>query len=160
MNEMAIVWDLILLGVFAFYVIRGCWRGFVKSVLGAGRLILSTLLTVLLGSIFCRWLSETFAWAFSAVLGYILLFVLLFVGFTLLMLLVGQIVKLPVLKQCDKLLGFLFGALQGWLAVSLIATVVYAILHIGGNLVVYDESVIFAFVHKLNIFKFVIGQMV
>lgn len=157
---MAIVFDLILLGIFVFLAVRGCVKGFVRTVLGVGRLLLSLLLTVLCGAAFGRWLSDTLEWPFSAVLGYVILFVLLYVGCTLLMALVGRLVELPVIKQCDKLLGFLLGGLQGWLAVSLVAVVLYAVVYIGGRMDVYEASTIFQFLHKMNIFKFLIEYMV
>ncbi len=157
---MAVVFDLALFGVFGFFVFRGFWKGFMKSVLAVGRMILSVLLTILFGSVFCRWLSETFAWPFSAVLGYILLFAVLFTGLTVLIFLVGKITALPVIKQCDKLLGTLLGVVQGWIAVSLLAAVMYAVVYLSGHLDVYEASAIFKPVHRLNIFEFLINYMI
>lgn len=157
---MAITFDVILLGVFVFLTVRGCLRGLVKSVLSLGRLLLSLLFTVLFGSLVGDWLKDTFDWPFTAVLGYVLLFVALYVGLTLLIKLVGKITKLPVVRQCDKLLGGLLGALQGWVAVSLLAVVMYAVLYLGGDMTAYNDSVIFSTVHELNIFEFLIDHLI
>ena len=54
------VFDLILLAIFAFLAIRGLIRGFMKSVLSLGRLILSVIITIAFGPAFAAWLDVTF----------------------------------------------------------------------------------------------------
>ena len=50
--------DLILLAVFGVLVFIGWWRGFLKSVLGFGKLILSLILTILLGPVAAAWIDK------------------------------------------------------------------------------------------------------
>lgn len=57
---MSLVFDALLLGLFAFFVIRGYIKGFLKTVLGFGRLILSVILTLIFGSAFADWLDAAF----------------------------------------------------------------------------------------------------
>lgn len=57
---MQAVIDVLLIVVFGFLVFRGWWRGFVKSVFSLGRLILSFLITILLGPSFAGWIDKTF----------------------------------------------------------------------------------------------------
>ena len=57
---MQIVLDLLLLAVFGLFVFIGWWRGFLKAVLGLGRLILSVILTILLGPGVSTWIDRTF----------------------------------------------------------------------------------------------------
>jgi uncharacterized membrane protein required for colicin V production len=57
---MQIVLDLLLLAVFGLFVFIGWWRGFLKAVLGLGRLILSVILTILLGPGVSAWIDRTF----------------------------------------------------------------------------------------------------
>jgi uncharacterized membrane protein required for colicin V production len=57
---MQLVIDILLLVVFALLVFRGWRRGFMKSVLSLGRLILSVIITILFGSAFADWLDAKF----------------------------------------------------------------------------------------------------
>ncbi len=57
---MQLVIDILLIGVFAFLVFRGWWRGFMKSVLSLGRLALSFVITILFGSKFAGFLDQKF----------------------------------------------------------------------------------------------------
>jgi uncharacterized membrane protein required for colicin V production len=57
---MQLVIDILLIVVFALLVFRGWRRGFMKSVLSLGRLILSLIITVLFGSAFAAWLDAKF----------------------------------------------------------------------------------------------------
>jgi uncharacterized membrane protein required for colicin V production len=57
---MQLVIDILLLVVFALLVFRGWRRGFMKSVLGLGRLILSVIITIIFGSAFADWLDVKF----------------------------------------------------------------------------------------------------
>lgn len=52
--------DLVLVGIFALLVVIGWWRGFLKTVLSLGRLILSFLITILLGPAVSAWIDEAF----------------------------------------------------------------------------------------------------
>ena len=57
---MQLVIDILLIVIFGLLVFRGWWRGFMKSVLGLGRLILSLVITILFGSAFAGWIDEKF----------------------------------------------------------------------------------------------------
>ncbi len=56
---MNVVFDILLVALFAFFVIRGLIKGFLKSVLSFGRLILAVILTLIFGSAFASWLDAT-----------------------------------------------------------------------------------------------------
>ena len=57
---MHLVIDILLIVVFALLVFRGWWRGFMKSILSLGRLILSLAITILCGSAFAGWIDAKF----------------------------------------------------------------------------------------------------
>jgi uncharacterized membrane protein required for colicin V production len=57
---MQLVIDVLLIAVFGLLVFCGWWRGFMKSILGLGRLVLSLVITILFGSAFAGWIDETF----------------------------------------------------------------------------------------------------
>ena len=57
---MQLVIDVLLIAVFGLLVFCGWWRGFMKSILGLGRLVLSLVITILFGSVFAGWIDETF----------------------------------------------------------------------------------------------------
>lgn len=222
---MNIVLDLLLLALFAFFVIRGYHKGFFKSVLGFGRLILSIILTVIFGPMMAKWLDNAFihppiydsvheklaamaasasentaqflsdikdkygvlldgaaledeaesagasmdamvetystsissaiSGVISTVLGYVLFFILAFVALTIAIWLVSRITKLPILKQCDKLLGLLLGLLSALCVVTLLSTIFYGIIYATGNMAAYEDSILFKFLYDLHIFRFI-----
>lgn len=57
---MQLVIDVLLIAVFGLLVSCGWWRGFMKSILSLGRLVLSLVITILFGSPFAGWIDETF----------------------------------------------------------------------------------------------------
>lgn len=57
---MQLVIDILLIVVFALLVFRGWWRGFLKSVLSLGRLILSLIITIACGPAFSAWVDAKF----------------------------------------------------------------------------------------------------
>ena len=57
---MQLVIDILLLVIFALLIFRGWKRGFMKSVLGLGRLVLSVIITIAFGSAFADWLDVKF----------------------------------------------------------------------------------------------------
>ena len=57
---MQLVIDVLFMAVFAIPVFRGWRRGFTKSILGLGRLVLSLVITILFGSAFAGRIDERF----------------------------------------------------------------------------------------------------
>ncbi len=226
---MNIVFDILLLALFAFMVLRGYFKGFMKMVLSLGRLVLAVIITVIFGSAFSGWINEKFInppiyeWVhgkisalagsavtnvdefleglpgifknfvdsegfqdkygdagasvdalvtdvstsvsgamsavISTVIGYVLLFLLSFVVLTVVIFLVNKFVKLPLIKTGDKLLGLAVGAVSGLIAVALVASILYLIVYLTGDLSAYENSVIFKFVKDINVFGFIFDQL-
>lgn len=57
---MQLVIDILLIVIFGLLVFRGWWRGFMKSVLSLGRLILSLVITIVFGASFAAWIDAKF----------------------------------------------------------------------------------------------------
>ncbi len=57
---MQLVIDILLIVIFGLLVFRGWWRGFMKSVLSLGRLILSLVITIAFGASFAAWIDAKF----------------------------------------------------------------------------------------------------
>ena len=57
---MHIVFDIILVALFAFFLLRGYFKGFLKMILSLGRLILSAVITVIFGGAFAGWIDQKF----------------------------------------------------------------------------------------------------
>lgn len=57
---MQLVIDILLIAVFAIMVFRGWWKGFMKSVLGLGRMVLSIIIVIAFGSPFSAWIDGKF----------------------------------------------------------------------------------------------------
>ncbi len=127
--------DVLLVAIAVITVFR-CWRaGFAVSVLKFGRFFICFFGAILIASTF---------------FGFIVTFVLLFLGVTILMSVMKLVTKIPIVHGFDKLLGIVFGLLCAGLYLSLISVSLYAIL-IGLNTVysssnalsVYDSSTVF-----------------
>ena len=227
---MHIVFDVILVALFAILLIRGYVKGFMKMVLSFGRLILAVIITILLGPTVSAWINEKFInppifeWvhgkiselagnavtnvdefladlpgifkgfvdsdAFqekygeagasvdalvtdvstsisdamssvvSTLIGYVLLFLVAFVVLTVVIWLVGKFAELPLLKTGDKILGLVVGAVSGLLSVALVASVLYLIVYVTGDLSAYENSVIFKFVKDINVFGFIFDKLI
>ncbi len=163
---MNVLFDLVLVALFGFMVLRGFLKGFLKTVLGFGRLILTVILTVMLGGMFSRWIGRTFipdhamSPVISAIIGYVLLFIITYVALTVVIHLVGIITKLPLIRTGDKLLGLAVGAVSGLVTVTLVASVLYLILYLTGDMSAYEDSVIFKWVRDINVFGFIFDKLI
>ena len=221
--------DAILIILFAALAVRGFRKGFVKSVLSAGKLLLAILLTVTLGARISDWVDRSFvnppiyeavhtklagmataagaqsdefcqsmldrygayvdkasleeqvkagnesidqlaerystsishaiSGAVSTVIGYLLTFLAALLVLTLLIWLISRLTQLPVLKQCDKLAGLGLGLVSGFLAVSLLATILWALLYATGSLDVYDRTYLVKFFKEMKLFQFILDKM-
>lgn len=159
---------VLLMAVIAFF---GFKRGFVKTVLSAVRLLLAILITYLLGPHITSWVRDTFmepseggaeqlaSDALSVVVGYALTFLLSFVILAVILWLLEKVLTLPVLKQCNKLLGLLLGLVCGFAAACLFSTLIWVLLKASGELNIYDQTTLLRFFKELNLFKFVIKTL-
>ena len=199
---MQLVIDVLFMAVFAIPVFRGWRRGFTKSILSLGRLVLSLVITILFGSAFAGRIDETFInppvseavskkfssiaadvtasaeggidalvekipevfrgyldltnvdptaeinalveqWSrtvadgiskvISLILGFVLLFVISFVLLTAVIFIIGKLVKLPVIRTVDKLLGLAVGIFNGAAVVMVSSVILGAILGLMGQ---------------------------
>lgn len=226
---MQYVLDALLIILFGVFVVRGFRKGFFKSVLSSGKVLLAILLTIMLGARVSSWIdrsfvnppvyekvhtklvdiatasgaqsdefcrnilhqygayvdatsleeqvkagnesidqlaerystsiSHTISGAISTVAGYLLTFLAALLVLTLLTWLIGKITQLPVLKQCDKLAGLGLGIISGFLAVSLLATILWALLYATDSLYVYDQTYLVRFFKEMNLFQFILDKI-
>ncbi len=75
-----------------------------------------------------RTVADSISRVISSVLGHLLLFALAFIALTALIFLVGGLVRLPVIRTVDRLLGLALGAVSGMLAVFFISVILGAFL--------------------------------
>lgn len=78
----------------------------------------------------------------SSIIGYIVLFVLAYVGLTLAILFLKNLTKLPVIGTLDRVLGLALGIISGLLTALLAAVIMAAILLVSGNGAVLDQSLL------------------
>lgn len=167
---MSVFFDILLVGLFLFIVIR-YWRlGFVCSILSAGKLLFSLIVAAILCSPVASLLSlafeesslsSTVIGVISGILAFILLFVASFIGASFLIRLLSK-VKIPLVSNVDKLIGLIVGLVIGILLVSAISTVLYSVLEIitfinpsSTALDIYYDSYVFRFVCDFSIFEFI-----
>lgn len=168
---MYILLDLLLVLILALFAIHGLRRGFVKTVLSSVRLLIAVLLTYLFAPYVTDFVHEHFlngsnsrlaelaSDAMAVVVGYALTFLVAYLLLTLVIWLIGKVASLPVLKQCDKLLGLLLGLLSGVVVACLVATLLWALTYASGDLDIYEKTTLMKFFKELNIFKFVIETL-
>ena len=78
----------------------------------------------------------------STVLGFVLLFALSFLALTVVIAVVGRLVRLPVIRTVDKLLGLGGGIISGMIAVWILALVLGALFSLTGHEDVLDRSLL------------------
>ncbi len=105
-------------------------------------------------------ISHSISGVVATIIGYLLLFLVCFILLTVVIWLVGKLKNLPVIKQCDKLLGLILGLVSGFLAVCLLSSLLYAILSATGDMSAYENSHVFKFIYDLNIFKFILDKVI
>ena len=162
---MNVLFDIILAVLFGFMTLKGLIKGFLKTVLSFGRLILTVILTASFGGAFSEWIQRSFvqnhamAAVLSSVIGYVLLFIIIYIVLSVVIHLAGIITKLPLIRTGDRLLGLLAGAASGLLAVSLLAAILYLILRLTGDMTAYENSTVFKFVKDMNLFGFIFDKL-
>lgn len=168
---MSVLLDILLVALLAFFGFQGFRKGFFKTLLSAGRTLFAVLLSAWLGSYVADWIRHHFlsqpdgglsglaADALSVAIGYLLTFLLAFLLLTIAVVLVGRVMSLPVLKQCDRLLGLLLGLLVGVLAVCLLSKVFWALLYAAGYEAVLDGTVFLRFWKELPLFRMVVDKI-
>lgn len=97
----------------------------------------------------------------SAIIAYVVIFLIALIVLSILAALLKK-VKVPILTRIDKILGLTLGLILGILSASMLATVIYTVLElvsaVNGNadiMNIYHDSIIFEFIHKINIFSFI-----
>lgn len=100
----------------------------------------------------------------SDFLGYSAVFLVAMLILTLLAFILGKIADLPVIRTCDRLLGFLLGLVCAALYVSVFAILIFAVFSMieGANEgfrfhEIMEQTMLFKYVYEYNIFRFVFG---
>ena len=109
--------DMIILLIGIFLVIWSTVRGFVKSVMGFARLGLAVALSYIVTPLLSFW-------KINAFVKYLLVFVVMFGLLVLLTFLIDKLCEKPVLKELNRLLGFLFGLASAYIMMSVLATLI------------------------------------
>ncbi len=114
--------DYILLGVIAFFAIKGLIRGFINEAFSLVGLLVSLLLATRLMSDAARWLKQfiDIPPALSTILGFLLVFVAVQLAILVLNHVLQKIVKLAFMGWIDKLAGSCIGFLKGATVASLL----------------------------------------
>ncbi|MBE6694628.1 MAG: CvpA family protein [Ruminococcaceae bacterium] len=159
---MNITIDLVLAVIIGLTVFKHYRAGFVKSALKLGRLVLTFLITALLGPALSGVIIDMLGGvggAFSAVLGYIILFAAVFVGLTLLANVLSKLIEKSIFATADKLLGVALGVVSAVLLCSFISAIFYGYVYLSGNMDIYENSFLFKLFHDINIFGFIADKI-
>jgi len=117
--------DIIFIVILAFFLFQGWRKGFVKTIGG----ILGLIVGIYFAGIFylqaSQWLqglSNYVDQMLGNILGFVLIFIIVNRLFAIVIWMLDKIVKIPVINSINKILGLIFGMLEGFLIVALIFT--------------------------------------
>ncbi len=118
--------DIVLLVIIALFAIKGFAAGFIKSILSIIGLLASIYIASRYYEPMAHWLVQVAGWGQNVskvlmfVVAFILLNALVNVAFWILEKVFNIILFLPFMTTLNRLLGLLFGALEGALALGII----------------------------------------
>ena len=159
---MAIFFDVVLVAILLFAVIRHASLGLTCSILSAGRFFAS----LILASILCYPVAAIFYGigipsAVSGIIAYIAVFIAAMLLSKLFIKLLSKI-KIPIITRVDKILGFVLGLVLGLVVTSLLSTLIYTVLEAravisseADAMSAYYDSYVFKFIYELKIFEFI-----
>ena len=159
---MAVFFDVLLVAVTLFFVIKHTRLGLACSILSAGRFLVSLILASLLCYPVAAFFSEIgIQSALAGIVAYVTIFVAAMLLSKLLIKLLSKI-KIPLVTRVDKLLGFVLGLLLGLVITSLASTFIYTVLEARASVLsdanamsAYYDSYVFKFIYELEIFEFI-----
>lgn len=152
---MSIAIDVILALLALFIIVQYTVRGFVKSVFGALKLVLSALLTYVFTPMLFD-LSDPK----SAAVAYLLVFSASYVILAIIAFIVDKLFKLPILNTLNRFLGFLLGLLCAYVTLSVACTVLSIVLSFSAQELfgmtaeqIYESTYIYRFFNDFTIFS-------
>ena len=150
--------DILFLVIIGFTVFKNYRAGFIKSAFYLGRLLLTFVITSLLGPLLSDVIVSAISeegGALASVFSYVILFIAVYIGLTVLANLLSEMVEKSIFAVADKLLGAALGLVGGILLCSFITAVLYGYVYLTGDMTLYENSVLFKFFHDVNIFGFI-----
>jgi len=159
---MSIFFDVVLLAILLFTVVRHAKLGLACSILNAGRIFLSLIAAAVLSYPFASiFYGIGIPVALSGIVAFLTVFFAVLLLSKFLIKLLSKI-KIPVVTKVDKFLGFILGILLGLIYISILSTSAFTVLEIiasaqsdGDVMSVYNDSYVFKFIYDLKIFEFI-----
>jgi membrane protein required for colicin V production len=133
--------DMAIIVVLGYCVIRGIFRGLIKEVSSIVGLVAGFYVAysyhVAVSPLFSKWISEP---AYLKITSFILLFCSVFFIIALIGILIRFVIKLVLLGVVDRIFGGVFGALKAALVVSFVYILLITFLPAGGVSVVSESK--------------------
>ena len=148
--------DITLVIIGLTLIIVSTIRGFVKSFMGFARLGLSVMLSYVITPLFSFWKINIF-------LKYLIFFVAAFALMVVMTLILDRLCKFEVLKELNRLFGFLFGVASAYIVMSITATLITGLFFYEtfGNFFGMTQSefeaqtLVYRFFNEYGVFAFV-----
>jgi membrane protein required for colicin V production len=116
------VFDIFILGVLVFFLLKGVWRGLLKEICSLLGLVLGGVFAFTFHLPLAQWLQEAFnlpaqlsVWG-----GFLLIFLLLYLLFAIVGVLLSRFVKVILLGGFNRFAGALFGLVQAGVVLALL----------------------------------------
>ncbi len=148
---MNILIEIIFVLLGAIIIIRHTRRGFIKTLLGFVRIVLSIASASIFTSVFFG--DKGFL---ERALGYFLIFAATYIILTAVSILVNKFFELPILKEANKLMGFILGCLSAYLLLSTLALLIGIFAEIGflgiSHEQLQNKAVVYGFFENYGVF--------
>ncbi|MCD4705138.1 CvpA family protein [bacterium] len=144
--------DLIFIIVLAYFIFKGLRHGFIKSIGGIIGLIIAVYFAGIFYPNMSSWLQEItgfFNEFWANIIAFLLVFVIINRVFALLVFFIDKIFRLPLISPINKILGGVFGFLQGLLLITVALTVLtnFSILKVEGSTI--EDSKMAPYISKV-----------
>lgn len=149
--------DIIFIIILAFFIFQGWRKGFVKTIGGILGIVVGIYFAGLFYPAVSQWLqglSNYVDQMLGNILGFVLIFIVANRVFAIVIWMLDKIVKIPVINSINKILGLIFGLLEGFLIVAIIFTLLTNFQIIDEKTDIVSKSKVAPYVESiLNIIK-------
>ncbi|OJF77652.1 MAG: colicin V production protein [Treponema sp. CETP13] len=119
--------DFIFMVIILFIAIHGAIVGFIDELFGKVAIILALFIAIMFYSNIAVYINEHIVSEFaSSLLAFILLFIAVFLFVKIIQHFIGGLFESEIMGSLDHVLGFLLGAIEGLLIISVVLIIFYA----------------------------------
>ncbi len=154
---MNIVIDIVLAALAVFIIVQYTVRGFVRSVLGAAKLLLSALSALIFTPMIFVGVDTT-----SMAVGYLFMFSGSYIVLSVIVFIIDKIFELPLLNIVNKLLGLALGVVSAYVTLTIVCSILSVFLGFSAESLfgmtadeIYATTYIYRFFKDFSLFSLI-----